>query len=115
MTDIEELHKIDTSEIYSRRINAKKVLMLQKENYFIFPIAESTAKLMGRDHEFRESAIRQEQPGRSEHLSGELQGEQEGFFNRQNQESTLKPRKTSGRNKVTSSIVITWNLEFKSS
>ena len=29
---------------------------------------------MGRDHEFRDSALRQEQPARSEDLSGELEG-----------------------------------------
>ena len=35
-------------------------------------------------------------------------------FNRQNQKMTLKPVPTSGRFKVTSSIVITLNLEFNS-
>ena len=35
-------------------------------------------------------------------------------LNRKNQKMTLKPRKTSGRFKVTSSIVITMNLEFNS-
>ena len=35
-------------------------------------------------------------------------------FNRQNQKMTLKPGETSGRFKLTSSIVITMNLEFNS-
>ena len=35
-------------------------------------------------------------------------------FNRQNQKMTLKPGETSGRSKMTSSIVITMNLEFNS-
>ena len=35
-------------------------------------------------------------------------------LNRQNQQMTLKPVPTSGRSKVTSSIVITMNLEFNS-
>ena len=77
--NIEELEKIDTSEIYRRRINAKEILTPQKGHNFIVPIADGKAKLLGRDHEFRESAQRQEQPGESEDLSGQLQGEPEGF------------------------------------
>ena len=46
---------------------------------FIFPIADGTAKLLGRDHEFQEPTARREQPVRSEDPSGELQGESEGF------------------------------------
>ena len=89
-------------------------LLLQMGDNFIFPIAEGTAKMLGRDHEFRDSAPRQEQLERSEDLSGELQGELEGLSTGRIK-TTLKPRKTFGLFKVTSSIVITWNLEFKSS
>ena len=38
-----------------------------------------TAKLSGRAYEFREPTLRREQPVRSENLSGERQGEPEGF------------------------------------
>ena len=41
----------------------------------LFPIADGTAKLSGRDHEFRESTLRWEPTVRSEDLSGEIQGE----------------------------------------
>ena len=51
----------------------------KKEEEFMFTITDGTAKLLGRDHELRESYLRQEQLGRSEDLSGELQGEPEGF------------------------------------
>ena len=78
-TDDEELENMDASEIYPRRINAKEILTPQKGNILIFPIADGTAKLLGRDHEFRESALRKEQPVKSEDLSEELQGEPEGF------------------------------------
>ena len=54
VADIEELEKMDASEMFPRRINAKEVLMPQKGDYFIFPIARGTAKLLGRDHDFRE-------------------------------------------------------------
>ena len=93
-------------------INAKEVLISQK-NEFIFSFADGTGKLSGRDYEFREPTPGREQTVRSEDLSGELQGEL-GSLNRQNQQTTLKPVPTSGRSKVTSSIVITMNLEFNS-
>ena len=68
---------MDASEIYSRRINAKEVLIPQEENEFIFPVADSTAKLLGRDHEFREPTLRREQTVSSEDLNEEPQGEAE--------------------------------------
>ena len=79
MANFEELEKIDTSEIYRRRINAKEILTPQKGDKSIFTVADGTAKLLGRDHEFRESAQRQEQPEERKDLSGQLQGEPEGF------------------------------------
>ena len=69
VADIEELENMDASDIYPRRIHAKEV----------FPVADGTAKLSGRDHEFREPTLWREQPVRSENLSGERQGEPEGF------------------------------------
>ena len=53
VADIEELEKMDASEIYPRRINAKEVLISQKGDEIIFPVADGTAKLSGRDYEFR--------------------------------------------------------------
>ena len=53
VADIEELEKLDASEIYPRRINAKEVLRSQTRDEFIFPIADGRAKLPGRDYEFR--------------------------------------------------------------
>ena len=59
-----------------RRSNAKEVLMTQKGDEFILPVADGTAKLSGRDAaEFREPTLRREQTVRSEDFSGELQGE----------------------------------------
>ena len=78
VADIEELENMDASEIHPRRINAKEVLTPRRREYFIFPIADGSAKLSGRDHEFREPTLRREQPVWSEDLSGELQGETEG-------------------------------------
>ena len=74
IADLEDLEKMDPSEIYPRRIKAQEVLMTHKGDEFIFPVADGTAKWSGRDHEFREPTRRREQPVGSADLSGELQG-----------------------------------------
>ena len=61
-----------------QRLNAKEVLTPQRSEKIKFPVADGTAKLFGRKHEFREPTLR-EQPVSSEDLRGELQGEPEGF------------------------------------
>ena len=71
--------KVGRSDIYPRRINAKEVLIRQKDDEFVFPIPDGTAKLSGRDYEFRVPTQRREQPVRSEDLSGESQGDREEF------------------------------------
>ena len=47
IADIVELEKMDASEICPRRINAKEVLIRQKGDKFIFPVADGKAKLSG--------------------------------------------------------------------
>ena len=39
IADIEELEKLDASDFYPRRVNAKEVLIRQKGDEVIFPIA----------------------------------------------------------------------------
>ena len=73
--DLEDLDKLNASEIYPRRINAKEVLISQMGEEFIFHGAEGTAKLSGRDNEFREPTPRREQTVRRKYFSRELQGE----------------------------------------
>ena len=68
---------MDASEIYLRRIIAKEVLISQEGDEFIFAITDGTAKLSGRDYEFREATLGRERTVRSVDLSGELQGEPE--------------------------------------
>ena len=55
IADIEELEIMDASGIHPRRINEKEVLITQKGEEFIFPVADDTAKVSGRDYEFREA------------------------------------------------------------
>ena len=79
MADLEELRKLDATDFYPRRIIAKEMLTRKKDDMFILPIADGTAKLLGKVNEFREPSLRQESPVRSEDLSGEVQGESEEF------------------------------------
>ena len=113
IADLEDFEKLDASEIYPRRINAKEILIRQKDDEFTFSVADGTAKLSGRDCEFREMHSK----------AGQLQGARisaENFMvnreslNRQKPQMTLKPVPTSGRFKVTSSVVITMNLGLNS-
>ena len=71
IADLEELEKLEASEIYPRRINAKEVLISHKGEDFIFPFADGTAKVSGRDYKIREPTLRRERTVRSEDLSGE--------------------------------------------
>ena len=48
------------SEIYPRRLNAKEVLITQRDGEFIFPVTDGPAKLSGRNYEFQEPTLRRE-------------------------------------------------------
>ena len=78
IADLQDLD-MDASESYSRRINAKEVLITQKGDEFNFPIADGTANLSGRNQEFREPILRQHRSVWRQDLSGGIQGESEGF------------------------------------
>ena len=114
IADLEELEKLDASEIYPRRINAKEVLIRQKDDEFIFPVADGTAKIVRkilripRTHS-KTGTNRKERSFAVENFKANRES-----LNLQKQQMTLKPVPTSGRSKVTSSIVITMNLEFNS-
>ena len=76
IADLEDLEKLDASDIYTRRIHAKEVLFRQEDDEFMFPLADVTAKLSGRDYEFREPTLRREPTVRSEYFfSRGLHGE----------------------------------------
>ena len=58
IADLEDLEKLDASEIYHRR---KEVLISQKGDEIISPVADGTTKLSDRDYDFRETTLRREQ------------------------------------------------------
>ena len=70
-----EVEILEASEIRARRLNAKEVFMSKKVENFIFPVADGTVKLSGRDHVFRRSTSIQDHPARSEEHNDDLQRE----------------------------------------
>ena len=77
VTDIEELEKMDTSEIHAGRLNAKEVLTPRKGDHFIFPVADGTVKLSRGYQVLRTSTLIRDNPDRGEE-QGNLPGESEG-------------------------------------
>ena len=65
IADLEELETTDTSEIYSKRLNAKEVIF-PKQGEFIFPIADGRIKFVGGDQELRTSTLTRDHPIRGE-------------------------------------------------
>ena len=61
IADLEELETTDASEIYSKRLNAKEVILL-KQGEFIFPIADGRIKTPGGDQELRTSTLVRHRP-----------------------------------------------------
>ena len=76
IADLEDLEKLDESEICLRRVNAEEVLISPKGDQFIFPVAAGAAKLSVRDFEIREPTPRREQTVKERRFQREeLQGE----------------------------------------
>ena len=73
------MKKLDASEIYPKRLNAKEVLITQKDGDFAFPVADGSARLSGRDCEFQEPTLGRESTVRRENLSGDSHGDWEEF------------------------------------
>ena len=66
VADIEELEEMDASELHARSLNAKEVLTLQRSGNFIFPVADGTVKIFGRDQRLRTSTLTQDPLERGE-------------------------------------------------
>ena len=45
--DLEDLEKLDASDVYSRRIKEKQVLISQEDDEFLFPAVDGTANCQG--------------------------------------------------------------------
>ena len=66
VADIEDSVEMDASELHARRLNAKEVLTPQRNGNFIFPVADGTVEIFGREQRLRTSTLTQEQPERGE-------------------------------------------------
>ena len=66
VADIEELEEMDASELRAKRLNAKEVLTLLRSGNFIFPVADGTVKINGRDWRLRRSTLTRNRPERGE-------------------------------------------------
>ena len=57
VADIEELEEMDASGLHAPRLNAKKVPTPRKGDNFIFPVADGTVKIFGREQRLRTSTL----------------------------------------------------------
>ena len=79
VADIEELETMEASEIYSKRLNAKRGDISQGKWKICFPVADERIKLPGGDQELRTSTLIRDHPSRGEgHV--DFLGESEGSF-----------------------------------
>ena len=69
---------MDASEIYSKRLNAKEVILpMKKKEEFIFPIADGRIKTLGGDQDLRTATLVRHRPIRGDsHI--DFLGESEG-------------------------------------
>ena len=77
VSDIEELEKMDASEIHGRRLNAKEVISTKSGEHFIFPIADGKVKLPGGDQALRTSTLIRDNLERREERE-DLRGKSDG-------------------------------------
>ena len=101
IADTEELGKLDESEIYPRRLNAKEVLITPKDGEFVCPV----------HYEFQEPTLRRKFTGRRERISAENLTAMGKSLNLK--KMTKKSTKTFGLFEETSCIVIMLKQEFK--
>ena len=66
VADLEELETMDASEIYSKRLNAKEVILPKEKGEFVFPIADGRIKPLGGDQDLRTSTLIRQRPIRGE-------------------------------------------------
>ena len=103
------MDKLDATEIHARRLHAKEVTTPKNGEHFIFPIANGTVKLSGRDQVFRRSTSIHDHPARGEEYNDVLQGESDGSQPLVLVTDDSEARTFFGLSKGTAFIVITLN------
>ena len=82
-----ELEQMDRSELHVRRLYAKEVLTSMKGETFIFPVADGTVKVSGRDRYLRTSFLIRDSPDRREERKN-LREISVGFYSTSWQDTT---------------------------
>ena len=77
VADIEELERMDASEIHAGRLNASKVLTPRRSGNFIFPVGDGTVKMSGAEQRLRTSTLVRDSPERGK-ARVVLRGESDG-------------------------------------
>ena len=77
VVDLEELEKMDASDIHAKRLNGKEVITLQNGEIFILQVADGTIKFSAGDQDLRTSTLIRDHPIRGEDHQDFL-GESEG-------------------------------------
>ena len=114
VADIEELEKMDASEIQAKRLNAKEVLTPMSGDNFLFPIADGTVKVSGGDQRLRTSTLIRDRPERGEEqevLRGESDSLLQILFKMTQHGMMRKLKMISGLSQEISLIATTWNSE----
>ena len=78
VAETQELKKLDASEIYRRRLNAKEVLLAQEDENLCF-LRHMVQQNCQEETEFQEPTLRRESTVRRENISGESHGDGEEF------------------------------------
>ena len=66
VADDEEMEEMDASEPNARMINAKEVLPPLRSGNFIFPFADGTVQIFGKERRLRTATLTRERPERGE-------------------------------------------------
>ena len=109
------IEKFDASEIYPRRLNAKEVLITQKDRESIFPVADGSAKLSKKKKKETTNSknpLWDGNPPLGERSSAENLTSIGKSFDLKNRKMTQKIGNNFGLFKDTSFIVIILNREF---
>ena len=87
VADIEELGRMDASEIHAKRLNAKEMSPPKHGENFVFSVADGSLKMSGGDQDLRTPMLFRDDPDRGEEREN-FRGESEGSSSTQRQDST---------------------------
>ena len=116
ITEVEEFGNLASLKYFSENWMRRKFWVTQRDEEFVFPAADGSPKISGRNYKFQEPTMRRESVEWRENISGESQGDREEFQPeeskrlRRNQQGFLGSRRSSER---ISLIVIILNREVQ--